>query len=179
LPPSWSAASGKDGNPVSGGERRELAVEINQNAPALAEGELYIEADPATVFSVISAIEDWPSWQPDVKSAKLDGPIQPGTIFRWKAGRNSLTSRLEIVDPPREIAWTGTTMGIKAIHVFRFDSRHAGTVARSEESWEGFIPRMLKGYSSKTLDTGIRTVLSHLKTEAERRASTAEKPESA
>jgi hypothetical protein len=149
-------------------------MEINRNAPARAEGELYIDADPATVFSVISAIEDWPSWQPDVKSAKLEGPIQPGTIFRWKAGWSSLTSRLEVVDAPREIGWTGTTMRIAAIHVFRFQPQGAGTVARSEESWEGFIPTMLKGYSRKTLDRGIRSVLSHLKTEAERRASTTE-----
>ena len=31
---------------------------------------------------------------------------------------------------------------------------------------------MLKGYSRETLDKGIRSVLTHLKTEAERRAST-------
>lgn len=154
-------------------------MEINRNAPARAEGELYIDADPATVFSVISAIEDWPSWQPDVKSAKLEGPIQPGTIFRWKAGWSSLTSQLEVVDAPREIGWTGTTMRIAAIHVFRFQPQGAGTVAHSEESWEGFIPNMLKGYSRKTLDRGIRSVLSHLKTEAERRASTTEKSEPA
>jgi hypothetical protein len=30
---------------------------------------------------------------------------------------------------------------------------------------------LLKGYTRKTLDKGIRSVLSHLKTEAERRAA--------
>ena len=32
-------------------------MEINRNAPATAEGELQIAADPQTVFAVISAID--------------------------------------------------------------------------------------------------------------------------
>ena len=130
-------------------------------------------ADPETVFSVISAIDQWPSWNPDVKSVSAEGPVQPGTVFRWKAGPSSLTSTLQVVDPPREIAWTGTTMGIKAVHVFRFQASGGGTLARSEESWEGLLASLLKGYSRRTLDKGIRSVLGHLKTEAERRAATA------
>jgi uncharacterized protein YndB with AHSA1/START domain len=148
-------------------------VEINRNAPATAEGELGIDADPQTVFSVISAIDQWPSWNPDVKSVTLQGPVQPGTVFRWKSGPSSLTSTLQVVDPPHEITWTGRTMGIKAVHVFRFQPSDGGTLARSEESWEGLLASLLKGYSRRTLDTGIRSVLAHLKTEAERRAAAA------
>ena len=148
-------------------------MEINRNAPATAEGERQIAADPQTVFAVISAIDQWPSWNPDVKSVELQGPVQEGTVFRWKSGPSTLTSTLQVVDPPHEIAWTGTTMGIKAVHVFRFQANDVGTLARSEESWEGLIASLLKVYSRKTLDKGIRTVLSHLKTEAERRAAAA------
>jgi hypothetical protein len=145
-------------------------MEINRAAPATASGEALIGAEPETVFSVISAIEEWPSWNPDVKSVELDGPVEPGTMFRWKAGPSSITSTLEVVDPPHELAWTGTTMGIKAIHVFRLEAHDGGTLARSEESWEGLIATLLKGWSRKTLETGIEDVLSHLKAESERRA---------
>jgi uncharacterized protein YndB with AHSA1/START domain len=148
-------------------------MEINRDAPATADGELRIDADPQTVFSVIAAIDQWPSWNPDVKSVTVDGPVQPGTVFRWKAGPSTLTSTLQIVDPPSEIAWTGTTMGIKAVHVFRFQASDGGTLARSEESWAGLLPGLLKGYSRRTLDKGIRSVLAHLKAEAEHRAATA------
>jgi uncharacterized protein YndB with AHSA1/START domain len=146
-------------------------MEINRDAPATAEGELQIDADPQTVFSVISAIDQWPSWNPDVRSVTIQGPVQPGTVFRWKAGPSSLTSTLQVVDPPHQLGWTGTTMGIKAVHLFRFQATDGGTLARSEESWEGVLARMLKGYSRKTLDKGIRNVLARLKTEAERRAA--------
>jgi hypothetical protein len=148
-------------------------MEINRNAPATADGALQINADPQTVFSVISAIDQWPSWNPDVGSVTLQGPVQPGTVFRWKSGPSSLISTLQVVDPPREIAWTGTTMSIKAVHVFRFQASDGGTLARSEESWEGLLASLLKGYSRRTLDKGIRSVLARLKTEAERRAAPA------
>jgi len=148
-------------------------VEINRNAPATADGELPIDADSHTVFAVISAIDRWPTWNPDVKSVELQGPVQPGTVFRWKAGPSTLTSTLQVVDPPSEIAWTGTTMGIKAVHVFRFQPSDGGTLARSEESWEGWLASLLKGYSRRTLEKGIRSVLAHLKAEAEHRAATA------
>jgi len=148
-------------------------MEINRDAPATAEGELQIDADPRTVFSVISAIDQWPSWNPDVRSVTLQGPVQPGAVFRWKSGPSSLTSTLQVVDPPHEIAWTGTTMGIKAVHVFRFQANDGRTLARSEESWEGLLASLLRRYSRKTLDKGIRSVLAHLKTEAERRSAAA------
>ena len=57
-------------------------MEINRNAPAMAEGELQIDADPQTVFSVIAAIDQWPAWSPDVNSVTRGGPVQPGTVFR-------------------------------------------------------------------------------------------------
>jgi uncharacterized protein YndB with AHSA1/START domain len=148
-------------------------MDINRSAPATATGEVQIQADPQTVFSVLSAIDDWPSWNPEVKSVRLEGSVEPGTVFRWKSGPSTLTSTLQVCDPPQEIAWTGTTLGIKAIHVFRFAPKDGGTLARSEESWEGLLASILKGYSRKTLDKGIKSVLSHLKTEAERRATTA------
>jgi uncharacterized protein YndB with AHSA1/START domain len=148
-------------------------MEINRNAPATAQGELQIAADRQTVFAVIAAIDQWPSWNPDIKSVTLQGPVQPGTGFRWKSGPSTLTSTLQVVDPPQEIAWTGTTMGIRAVHVFRFQANDGGTLAHSEESWEGLLASLLKGYSRKSLDKAIRSILSHLKVEAERRAATA------
>jgi uncharacterized protein YndB with AHSA1/START domain len=150
-----------------------VLVNINRNAPATAAGELRIGADPQTVFAVIADIDQWPTWNPDVKSVTLQGQVQPGTVFRWKAGPSSLTSTLQVVDPPTEIAWTGTTMGIRAVHVFRFQALGGGTLARSEESWEGVLPSLLAGWSRRTLDKGIRSILSRLKIEAERRVAEA------
>jgi hypothetical protein len=148
-------------------------MEINRSAPATAAGETQIDADPETVFSVISAIDEWPSWDRDVRSVKLEGPLQRGTVFRWKSGPTSLVSTLQVVDPPNELSWTGKAMSVKAIHVFSFEPKDGGTLARSEESWEGLVASLLRGYSRRTLDKGITDVLAQLKAEAERRAAAA------
>ena len=175
IPPSWVTACCLRGTLVStksqGCRYTAAQMEINLHAPAVADGETQITADPETVWEVIAAIEEWPTWNPDIKSASLEGPLGPGSVFRWKSGWSSLISTLQVVDRPREIAWTGKTMGIRAIHIFRLSPRDSGTLARSEESWEGLIATLLKGYSRKTLDRGIRAFLSALKNESERRAS--------
>ena len=142
-------------------------MEIDRDAPATAEGELQIGAPPETVWSVMSDIESWPTWNPDIKEAKLEGPLAPGTSFRWRAG-TALVSELQVVDPPREIAWTGRTMGIRAVHVYRFDPSNGGTLARSSESWKGLIPAVFKGYSRRTLQRGIEDSLRRLKVQSER-----------
>jgi uncharacterized protein YndB with AHSA1/START domain len=147
-------------------------MEIDRSAPATAAGELDIAASPEVVWDVISNIEAWPSWNPDVKTATLDGPLAVGSVFRWRAGSASLTSTLRVVDTPRELSWSGRAMGIRAIHTFRFEPSDGGTLARSEESWAGLVPTLLRGYSRRTLDRGIRNVLRLLKDEAERRAGT-------
>jgi hypothetical protein len=46
----------------------------------------------------------------------MQGAVARGSTFRWKAGPGTITSRIERVEPPRLIAWTGKTLGIHAIH---------------------------------------------------------------
>ena len=145
-------------------------MEINPNAAATAAGEVQIAASPEAVWDVLSDIDGWPRWNADVKSARLDGPLAVGSQFRWKSGMASLTSTLETVRYPAEIGWTGTAMTIKAVHVFTLEPRDGGTFVRSEESFDGFVARMLKGYSRKTMDSAIRSFLSGLKRESESRS---------
>ena len=145
-------------------------MEIDRTAPATAAGQIQIAASPETVFGIISDLPSWPRWNAEVRSMTVQGPIQPGTEFRWKAGAASLVSTLQSVVPPSEIGWTGVSMGIHAVHVFHFEPRDGGTFARSEESFRGLIPSLLKGYSRKVLQRGIDGILGALKSESERRS---------
>jgi uncharacterized protein YndB with AHSA1/START domain len=146
-------------------------MDIDRTAPATAEGAIEIAAPPETVWEVIADLSGWPTWNHDVTSMAVDGPLEPGSTFRWKSGRASLVSTLQVVDPPLEIAWTGVTMRIHAVHVFRFERSDGGTIARSEESFRGIIPSVFKKYSRSVIQRGIDGILGSLKVEAERRAS--------
>lgn len=147
-------------------------MDIDRDAPATAEGEIQIAAPPETVWAVLTELRAWPTWNSDVQSMAFDGPLAPGSTFRWKAGSTSLTSTLRVVEAPREVGWTGTTMGIQAIHVFYLEPSDGGTRARSAESFRGLIPSVLKKYSRRVLQRGIESILASLKLEAERRAAT-------
>jgi uncharacterized protein YndB with AHSA1/START domain len=148
-------------------------MEIDKNAPAVAHGEIDVAAPPELVWAVLTDIESWPSWNPDVKRASLAGPLATGTQFRWKAGPGTITSTLQSVEPPRVIAWTGKTFGIKAIHVHRLELQGDTTIVTSEESWDGLVVRLLRGPMTKTMQRATESGLRHLKTEAELRAARA------
>jgi hypothetical protein len=118
-------------------------------------------------------IDQWPSWNPDVSSASLQGELKEGSQFRWKAGPGTVTSILQRVDKPQILAWTGKTLGIHAIHVWRLESRNGNTMAYTEESWEGLVVRLLRGPMQNMLQNAIDSGLEHLKAEAERKAQSA------
>lgn len=103
----------------------------------------------------------------------LRGPVQPGTTFSWKSGPGTITSTFQVVEEPTELTWTGKTMGIPAVHVYRLrqsEQRRGHTVVSTEESRGGLLARLLRTRFTKTLKTAIDTGLARLKAEAERRA---------
>lgn len=144
---------------------------INESAPVVAAGEIKIAAGPEIVWDVLAAIDRWPTWNPDVKAVSLNGQVAEGTEFRWKSGPGTIISTIRSVEQPRLLAWTGKTFGIRAIHVWRLESRDGHTVVRTEESWEGLMARILRRSMVRMLENAIDSGLAHLKAEAERRAS--------
>jgi hypothetical protein len=142
---------------------------INEEAPAVGRSEIEIAAPPETVWDVLTDIERWPSWNPDVKSMSMEGPVAEGSVFRWKAGPGEITSTIRRVEPPRLIAWTGKTFGISAIHFYRLEPRNGKTIVRTEESYDGLPARLLRRSLQKTLDRALVDGLRYLKNEAEHR----------
>lgn len=146
-------------------------MKINESAAAVGAGEIEIAAGPGIVWDVLATIDRWPSWNPDVKGVSLSGEVTEGTEFRWKSGPGTITSTIQRVERPRLLAWTGKTLGIKAIHVWRLEPHDGNTIVRTEESWEGLVVRIFRGPMQKTLQNAIDSGLQHLKAEAERRST--------
>ena len=143
---------------------------INEQAPVVGSSEIEIAASPEIVWEVLTVIDRWPSWNPDVKSISMEGDVVPGSEFRWKAGPGTITSTIRRVEPPRLIAWTGKTFGIRAIHFYWLEPRNGKTFVRTEESYEGLVARLFRGQLQRTLDRALGDGLRYLKTEAEQRA---------
>jgi hypothetical protein len=120
---------------------------------------------------VLADLESWPEWNVDVVSVTLMGPVAPGTVFRWKAGSARLVSTLREVERPDRLSWTGRTMGIDAIHDWRFERSAAGTTVRMQESFSGPVARLLRRKLQRDLDRTTEKGLAALKAAAEARSA--------
>lgn len=69
------------------------------------------------------------------------------------------------------IAWTGKTLGVKAIHFWWLEPRDGKTLVRTKESYDGLVARLFRRLIQKALDRGLEDGLRYLKAEAERRTS--------
>jgi hypothetical protein len=144
---------------------------VNQHASVVGVREIIIAADPQTVWDVLTAIERWPSWNPDVETVSLHGPLAVGTQFRWRSGPQKLISTILRLERPWLFAWSGKTRGARTTKVWRLDPQDGRTIVRTEESWEGLLPRLLPRLMQRTLDSAIGAELGHLKAEAEARSA--------
>jgi hypothetical protein len=148
------------------------ANEINQAAPVVATGETEVAASREVVWDVLADIEQWPSWNADVNSVSMDGGLSEGAQFRWNAGPGTITSTLRRVEARRRLAWTGTTFGIEAMRVYALEARDGVTLVRTEESYDGLVPRLFRGRLQRALEDSLERGLRQLKAEAERRSPT-------
>ncbi len=145
-------------------------MDVNRQAPVIAKTEMQITADRQTVWETLVDFETWPEWRRDVRSMSLRGTVAPGSTFEWRAGPGTIKSRLEEVDAPSKIAWTGSTLGTKAVDVFRLEAHDGGTLVTEEESWDGLLAWLLRSRMRRTLRAALDRGMEELKVEAEKRA---------
>ena len=148
-------------------------MDADREAPVCESGEIVIAARPEIVWDALTDLSSWPQWMPGVEKVDVDEPVEVGTTFRWKAGPSTIRSEIVESDRPRSVAWKGHTFGITAVHVWRMAVEDGTTRVFTEESWSGFVPRVLRGMMKKTVRKTLDGGLPALKEEAERRSRSA------
>ncbi len=142
-------------------------MKIDSNAPLHAEKGILISAPVEKVWSEMTQIDQWSTWQPDVTSSKVEGALATGAMFYWKAKGLNITSTIGKLEPMRSVGWTGNSVGMQAIHIWTFESRTDGTYVKTEESLSGWFPRILKLFDPKFLEKSLQNSLQVLKTHVE------------
>jgi uncharacterized protein YndB with AHSA1/START domain len=108
-------------------------TEINPNADIVADTALEIDAAPEAVWAVLTDVESWTEWLPEFASARLDGPLQPGTTLNWQPQGQTVRSQLVVVEPNKRLIWNGSG---GAVHVWELTPYGEGTLLRNAESIE-------------------------------------------
>ena len=143
-----------------------MPFDVNRTAPAVAERSAVVEAPRERVWSVLTDIDSWPQWQKSVSRARLEGALEPGSTFRWKAGI-SMVSSLRVVEAPHRVAWEGRAHGIYARHFWTLESNDGRTIVATAESFEGGLVRLLPPLMRRVLRKGLDDALSDLKAAVE------------
>ena len=140
---------------------------INTAAPLVARASISIQAPLARVWALLTGVDAWPRWNSEIGRAALQGPLAPGTAFRWKTGGAAIQSHLHTVEPMAAFGWTGKTFGMYAIHNWRLEQVGDAVVVHVEESMEGLLARLFKKGFQKNLEKGMAHWLQALKAAAE------------
>ncbi|MRK00964.1 Shy6-polyketide cyclase [Aeromicrobium sp. S22] len=117
--------------------RRPRDLDVDRGAPVLVELKRTIDAPLPLVWQRHTDIAAWPTWQPAISRATIDGPIEPGTTFEWETHGLDITSTITQVVLNSRIVWAGPAAGIDAIQVWTFTPTADGVVVHTTESWSG------------------------------------------
>jgi len=141
---------------------------INNNAPVKCSKKITINADSKKVWTVMTDIDNWATWQTAISKPKLNGELKSGTTFDWKTSGAKIHSTLHTVEPYSQFGWTGTTFGGFAVHNWILNETEGETTVEVEESMEGFLVGLFKKSFNNNLEKGMQTWLDLLKQECEK-----------
>ena len=142
-------------------------MQIDPKSAAIAESRILINAPLQRVWQLQTNIDRWRDWNPAVTRSQLEGPLVVGSVFRWKSAGTSIVSTLAQVEPMQALAWTGRSLGIRAVHTWTFERQGKAVSVVTRESFDGWLPRLLPGSSRGLLDASLRAWLKNLKQAAE------------
>ncbi|MEV6276732.1 SRPBCC family protein [Nocardia sp. NPDC051832] len=142
-------------------------TEIDTTAPVVARHEIVIAASLRRVWDLHTDIDAWTGWQPDITAAAIDGPVQPGTVFRWSTFGLDIESTIYSVQYPHRIVWGGPAHGITGVHVWTFTELDGAVLVRTAESWDGEPIRADIDGMRAALDSALISWLGHLQRTAE------------
>ncbi|MCG7285852.1 SRPBCC family protein [Cellulomonas sp. ACRRI] len=144
-----------------------IPTTIDESATVVVRREIRVAAPVDLVWRLHTDVARWPAWQTDVESAQVDGPLAPGSSFRWRTHGLDVTSTVYALDAPHRILWGGPAQGIDGIHEWTFTADGDGTVVRTAESWEGDPVRQDAANLRAALDASLGAWLERLRAEAE------------
>ncbi|WP_328407051.1 SRPBCC domain-containing protein [Nocardia sp. NBC_00403] len=139
---------------------------LDENAPVRSVSTIVVDAPIDTVWRLLSDMRNWPDWRSDAHVLEL-GEMKVDASFRWNLHGTTIKATFATIEPQRELAWTGVSMGcMKAVDRLRLTPlSETRTEVTMEESLAG--PLLTLFFSSEKLRAGHDAMLGMLKAAAE------------
>ncbi|MGQ4490004.1 SRPBCC family protein [Streptomyces sp. SAS_281] len=140
---------------------------IDEAAPIRSTHEVVINAPAERVWGLLADPAGWSAFAPAIHDVHIagDGTAAVDSRFTWVNGKAKIASRFAVVEPLREITWTGTAMGSRAVHRHLLAPCADGTtLLRTEESMAGTLLGLV--YNKAKLHAELTRWLGLVKTAA-------------
>jgi uncharacterized membrane protein len=119
---------------------------INENASIRDRQSVIINGPIDKVWSVLTDVREWPSWNKEIKSASCE-KVEVGAKFEWHIRHSHFKSTFQVVDKPNVLSWTGKSKLVKSIFVWNLEASDSQTIVTVEESVEGFVIPIFNNHS--------------------------------
>ncbi|NUW33573.1 SRPBCC family protein [Nonomuraea sp. SMC257] len=144
-----------------------MITTIDDTAPVVVRLDIDIDAPLQKVWNLHTDVNSWTTWQPDITAASADGPLLPGSVFRWSTFGLDIVSTVHAVEPGSRTLWGGPAHGITGVHQWTFAQHGPRTRVRTEESWDGEPILADPDGMRQALEASLTSWLGHLKRAAE------------
>jgi hypothetical protein len=91
---------------------------IDDQAPVASCDEIVINADTREVGSILADIDSWPTFNPLFNEVYLESSLAVDKTALLKLKGFQIRVTFAVVDPERELIWTGVALGARAIDRF-------------------------------------------------------------
>ena len=112
-------------------------TDIDRDAPVITHHQVDIAALLDVVWHLHTDVNGWPSWNPEITAAKIEGEFEQGNSFTWTSYGLTVTSTIHVVKDQARTLWSGPVQGIMGIHEWRFEQTPSGVHVATDESWSG------------------------------------------
>jgi hypothetical protein len=110
---------------------------IDPASPVRSSSSLIVDAAVERVWDAVSDLRSWPDWYHEIQVLELTG-VAPDAPFTWKLSGARIRATFAVVEPGRELSWTGVSYGFKAVDRHLLERVDGGrTRVTIEESMAG------------------------------------------
>lgn len=135
--------------------------------PVQAAAGITIDASARAVWDLLLDVQRWPHWNAAVTRVDPHAPLAIGATFSWRSQGVGIRSTITELRAPSRLAWSGRALGTRAVHVWELQETASGCLVRTSESFDGWLPRLMRQAMQRKLEAALTSWLSALKAAAE------------